>query len=161
MLVGKARCGMYPAPLRTFLWSSIPPARSVLWGYARIFSLLFSRSPILQQIRRRIRNQAEEKCGQTPRDLNCWKVEVNSSVLEVNNFKQISANVQDDGPKHIHHGERSRLQLLLAAVAARTKPALTRGPEQMDTPMVIASKSTPKAMIVRRNSATKKSTRRT
>ena len=28
------------------------------------------------------------------------------------------------------HGERSRLQLLLAAVAARTKPALTRGPEK-------------------------------
>ena len=42
------------------------------------------------------------------------------------------------------HGERSRSQLLLAAVAARTKPALTRGPEKIDTPKVIASKSTPK-----------------
>ena len=115
------------------------------------FSLLFSRSPILQEIRRRTRNQAEEKCGQTPRDLNCWKVEVNSSVLEVNNFKQISANVQDDGPKHIHHGERSRLQLLLAAVAARAKPALTRGTEKIDTPKVIASKSTPKSMQYLKN----------
>ena len=33
-------------------------------------------------------------------------------------------------PGHRGHEERSRLQLLLAAVAARTKPALTRGPEQ-------------------------------
>ena len=32
--------------------------------------------------------------------------------------------------------------------------------EKIDTPKLIASKSTPKSMILRRNSATKKSTRR-
>ena len=48
-------------------------------------------------------------------------------------------------------GERSRLQVLLAAVAARTKPALTRGTEKIDTPKVIASKSTPKSMQYLKN----------